>query len=556
MCGIFSLLNNKFHLNDELFQIVTKAFMKGKGRGPEVSTFDKVYTKTYFGFHRLAINGLNTTSNQPIYFNGKVLICNGEIYNYKELYKILDVRPTTNSDCEIILHCFERYGMDYTLQILDGVFAFIILDFNKNELYCARDTFGIRPLYKYSCKHNDLFGFSSEMKMIVPIEEHLGEMDIDQYIPGTYSKYTWDSTDKWVPSFENAPFSQLRSFFTLTEEVTQEDAFKLISNSLYNAVKKRVLTTDRPVACLLSGGLDSSLITSLVKRAIEETGKQSNLETYSIGMNGSEDLKYAKMVADFLGTKHTSIELSEKEFLDAIPEVIYAIESYDTTSVRASVGNYLVSKYISVHSDAKVIFNGDGSDELCGGYMYFHCAPDCFEFDKECRRLLKQIHMFDVQRSDRSISSNGLEPRTPFLDRSFTQMYLSLSPHIRHHKGNNQCEKYLLRKSFESWNVLPSQVLWRTKEAFSDGVSKMTRSWFQIIQEYVDVNNLGHCNEHTLNKATTNEQRYYRRIFQELFGNEKHTTVIPYFWMPRFVDATDSSARTLNIYKEKTINDK
>ena len=236
-----------------------------------------------------------------------------------------------------------------------------------------------------------------------------------------------------------------------------------IYSKLEAAVIKRVNNTEREVACLLSGGLDSSIICALVKRhAI------GNIHTWSIGLEGSEDLKYAKMVADHIGTIHHNIVVTEKEFLDSIPEVIWAIESYDTTTVRASVGNWLISKYIRKNSEAKVIFNGDGADEVMGGYLYFHMAPDSIEFDKECRRLLSNIHYFDVLRSDRSISSHGLEARTPFLDRSFIQCYLSLDPNIRHHALTNNPEKYLIRKAVELYgdNLLPKQVLYRTKEAF------------------------------------------------------------------------------------------
>lgn len=186
---------------------------------------------------------------------------------------------------------------------------------------------------------------------------------------------------------------------------------------------------------MLSGGLDSSLITSIVNKCYKERADYDTLppiETYSIGLEGSEDVKYAEKVAEFLGTKHTSIEMTEKEFLDSIPEVIYHIESYDTTTVRASVGNYLVAKHISQHSDAKVIFNGDGADELCGGYLYMHYANNPKVFDGECRRLLEDIHYFDVLRSDRSISDNGLEPRTPFLDKRFVQAYLSIDDTLRY----------------------------------------------------------------------------------------------------------------------------
>ena len=324
----------------------------------------------------------------------------------------------------------------------------------------------------------------------------------------------------------------------------------MINASLHQAVKKRVFTCDRDIACLLSGGLDSSLITSLVNKYYKEkTGKK--LKTFSIGMNGSEDLRYAKMVADFLQTDHTEICLAEEDFLDALDNVIMNVETYDTTTIRASVGNYLVSKYITEHSDAKVIFNGDGSDEVTGGYLYFHCAPNHIEFDLECKRLLNNIHFFDVLRSDRTISSNGLEARTPFLDKHFVNTYLSISSQLRY-KTNKRVEKYLLRKAFDNDVTLPKEVLWRTKEAFSDGVSKQTKSWFEIIQEHIDpiigdidINTIENCH----NKPTTKEQLYYRNVFTKYYG--ENYKLIPYFWMPRFVDATDASARTLNIYKTK-----
>ena len=270
----------------------------------------------------------------------------------------------------------------------------------------------------------------------------------------------------------------------------------------------------------------------------------SQLETYSIGLKGSEDLKYARKVATFLDTKHHEIIVSEQNFLDAIPKVIKEIESYDTTTIRASVGNYLVAKYIKENSDAKVIFNGDGSDEVTGGYLYFHKSPDSIEFDKECKRLLDQIHYFDVLRSDRCISSHGLEARTPFLDKIFVSTYLSIPLILRNHVINNKCEKFLLRESFKGF--LPNEVLYRTKEAFSDGVSKQSRSWYEIIQEHTETINIDRNKNYIHNPPQTKEQIYYREIFEKEYPNcEK---VIPYFWMPKFVDATDSSARTLDIY--------
>jgi asparagine synthase (glutamine-hydrolysing) len=351
-----------------------------------------------------------------------------------------------------------------------------------------------------------------------------------------------------------------------------------ISQYLQSAVEKRCVTTERPVACLLSGGLDSSLITALVCEYNNKQGKPMP-ETYSIGLAESEDLKYAQIVASYLGTRHTAIIVTEQDFIDAIPEVIYCIESYDTTTVRASIGNWLLGKYIAANSDAKVIFNGDGSDELTGGYLYMKKAPDMIEFDKECRRLLKDIYMFDVLRSDKSISSHGLEPRTPFLDRTWVQFYMSIPPQKRF--DPSKCEKWLLRTAFsakyymneEGNPLLPYNILWRKKEAFSDGVTSNTRSLFQIIQEHcenqfleTDSKEYAYIRKspeiyervakvHTEMKGVsqhlppkTAEQFYYRKVFERAYPGQGR--IIPYFWMPKYVEANDASARTLALYND------
>jgi asparagine synthase (glutamine-hydrolysing) len=585
MCGIFSLFNFIKNIgpnnNNPLYEELYSFFMKGYMRGPEYSILKNYYNElgAYLGFHRLAINGLDEISHQPIEINNKILICNGEIYNYKQIYETLQITPKTHSDCEAIIYLYEKYGIKKTLQILDGVFAFVLIDKSNIDnivMHIARDPFGVRPLYKFGFIHdvgfvhdnnifspNFPFGFSSEMKMVIHNGINIfnnSKLHIQQFRCGTFSSFIFNNINHlWQLFNHKENISYYNPFYSIGNGVNcEKTALMMIRNSLENAVLKRVTTTDRPIACLLSGGLDSSLITSLVHKYYSKNGNL--LETYSIGMEGSEDLKYAKMVADYLGTNHTEIVVSEREFLNAIPEVIYAIESYDTTTIRASVGNYLVSKYISEHSEAKVIFNGDGSDEVCGGYIYFHCAPNSIEFDNECKRLLSDICYFDVLRSDRSISSNGLEPRTPFLDKGFVQTYLSICKHLRFNTHMEKCEKYLLRKAFDEMKLLPYEVLWRTKEAFSDGVSKQTRSWYQIIQEYVsDIKpSLNSMNKKicdyskiTHNTPSTLEQEYYRELFHNYYGCE-NDKVIPYFWMPRFIEgANDASARTLDIYKKK-----
>jgi len=568
MCGIFALLNVYKHNLIHTTQ-VNDAFEKGSGRGPEFSKLDESYFKMTLGFHRLAINGLNNESNQPIFVDDIVLICNGEIYNYKALYQDMGVTPKTDSDCEVIIHLYKKYGISQTLEMLDGVFAFVLLDNRINEslsnnVYIARDPFGVRPLYyltQIAFNSHYFYGFASELKCLDNFEDQftITKMrKIQQFPPGTYSVFhltnkvssVWEPLKEFVtyfsPSFSRSTFL----FHDKNNSVFNSDIHN-ISLYLENAVNKRCITTERPIACLLSGGLDSSLITALVNNYYKIAGIEQKLETYSIGLSGSEDLKFARVVADYLGTNHTEILVTEKEMFEAIPEVIYAIESYDTTTVRASIGNYLLGKYISRNSDAKVIFNGDGSDELCGGYLYMNSCPDSIEFDKETRRLLKDIHMFDVLRSDKCISSHGLEPRTPFLDKNFANHYLSIPIDYRFHKKNNQCEKYLLRNSFsienfknyEGKQLLPDEILWRRKEAFSDGVSEKGRSLYQILQEHIAYKLGGNI---SLQNIET-EKGYYKMLFDDFFPNVENA--LPYYWMPKYTNATDPSARTLEIYK-------
>ena len=622
MCGIFTIINNKSTFNSE---IVKTAFDQGNARGPEDSQLIYNADSIIFGFKRLAINGLDKESNQPMTIDYVTVLCNGEIYNFKTLYAIMGIDPTTGSDCEVIIRMYQKYGFEYTISMLDGVFSIILYDTSKftdePKLFIARDPFGVRPLYvmeidynnKYNNKYNNInnssenksknisytnekiFAFASEIKSLSPLlnnnnnnnntnnkiffikknntyvkNKNLSDCNYndrkDFYIhpfePGSYSYYskTHMVNSEWKPKIINKKYFTISSPSTCLSPVNSYnnvDYYKNIVYYLEEAVKKRVVgTTERPIACLLSGGLDSSLITALVNKYYPGT-----LKTFSIGMCGSDDLKNAKIVSEHLKTDHTEIILTPDEFFDAIPEVIKSIESYDTTTVRASVGNYLIGKYISEHTDLKVVFNGDGSDELTGGYLYFLKSPSDIDFDKECKRLLNNIHTFDVLRSDRCISSHGLEPRTPFLDKTFVNYYLSIP--IKHRnplscKSDETCEKQLLRESFNFVynDLIPQEILWRTKEAFSDGVSGNNGSWFQIIKDKLcykkkHINNTTFIckpewNNH--NKPTTDEQIYYRSLYELYYPNTCNN--IPYFWMPNFIEASDSSARTLSFYNE------
>lgn len=594
MCGILAIVNNKNSFNDEN---VKNALDIGKSRGPESTTLEQV-DNMQFGFHRLAINGIDTESGQPMKIDNITLICNGEIFNYRELFKQIGISPKTNSDCEIIIHLYKKYGIEHTLRLLDGEFAFAICDARdpaKTLFHYARDPYGVRPLYileesddymkefnaqtipKIRIIHEKVFAVASELKALHKLKYHDGRFIyredkthltyikgnsvkslkpflIKHVLPGTFSTYnkTNSTNGEWVNVVKNRIYHTMPLPNSLSaQSLSQSDNdYKVgICKMLNAAVMKRVVgTSDRPIACLLSGGLDSSLTTALVNKYYKKIGGE--LETYSIGMEGSEDLRHARIVANHLGTKHTEIIMTPEQFFDAIPSVIRDIESYDTTSVRASVGNYLIGKYIAAHSNAKVILNGDGSDELTGGYIYMLKAPDNIEFDRETRRLLTDIHLFDVLRSDKSMSCHGLEPRTPFLDKYFVDYYLRIPVEVRTNitdANGKRIEKYLLRQAFQENepDLLPREILWRNKEAFSDGVSGKSGSWFEYIQEKVDKmdNSIKTDTEYKINPPKTKEQVYYRSIFEKVYPES--ASIVPYFWMPKYVNTDDCSALTI-----------
>jgi asparagine synthase (glutamine-hydrolysing) len=543
MCGIWFCLGNFCSAN------VKKHVDKVKARGPEDTRIVSVAHAGTMGFNRLAINGLNPDGMQPFLYdptgfsshyelNTIQYMCNGEIYNWKELAKEYDIKVKSDSDCEVLGELYYKNceNVNNFFRLLDGVFAIVIVDLQKNQVVIGRDPYGVRPLYVGDNKY-----FSSEMKGLTGLCKN-----IVPFMPGTYRIYNASSLEL----IENKSYIQV-PFLKNPQYNEWSKAVKAVRMALEDAVQKRMLT-ERPVACLLSGGLDSSLISSLVAKNLRDL-ELPPLKTFSIGMAGSTDIAYARKVAEFIQSDHTEIVLTPDDFFNAIPQVIHDIESFDTTSVRASVGNWLVSKYIREHSDCKVVFNGDGSDEVFGSYMYFYNAPNNFEFEQETQRLLSDIHYFDVLRSDRSISSHGLEPRTPFLDRQFVQVALSLPTNFRRPRKGGVPEKNILREAFNDGTVLPDEVLWRKKEAFSDGVSSLEKSWYEIIQEkvltLVPSNWEEFAKQYTYLPPKTPEQYYYRTIFEKHYGG--HEKVLPYFWMPKWCEgATDPSARTLNIYKK------
>ena len=560
MCGIFFICDNCDPEDCGKESRIRTGFWSGAHRGPDNSSIAYIPSiGAWIGFHRLSINGLVEEANQPLRSNNCLLICNGEIYNHESIYKTLGIENSSKSDCNAILDLYIRHGIEYTLECLDGVYGFILIDFRESEpkIFVARDPMGVRPLYIAqslgTSSDKTLFGIASELAPLHKcITDNHDKPIISQFPAGSYVQYGVHWLDSVTPTIDYAK-STIKRFWNIPHsfpEIKSADVadpsfyYDDVVATLYEAVYKRVHNTDRPLGCLLSGGLDSSIVAALTKMIIGD----KTLRTYSIGLEGSVDLEKAKIMADHIGSEHHEYVVKAQSFVEAVPQVIQDISSYDTTSVRASVGNYLVGQFIKQLGKDIVILNGDGADEVMGGYLYFKKAGSCFEFDKECRRLVEDIHYFDVLRSDRCISSHGLEPRTPFLDKTFVSTYFSIPKQVRYESTLKQ-EKSIIREAIaHTWpNLLPAEILWRKKEAFSDGVSAQNQAWYTAFNEMnAKMNN--EVKNLSINAPTTNEQRYYRKVFDEKYPN--CANVVPYFWMPRFVDATDASARTLSFYEE------
>jgi len=533
MCGIIYYLNSNYNdINTEEFK---NCIVKLEARGPDNSQFLEINEYNKMGFTRLSINDLSDKGNQPLIDNDKYyLICNGEIYNHKLLKEEYNFICNSNSDCEVIIKMYEKFGLekiDEMIRKLDGVFAFVLYDKILNITICARDPFGVRPLFIGYTKNLELI-LSSEIKSIANITKH-----ITPFPPGEYMIINQNKNNNVIhKSYHNYKFDFINDDYNTIKNN--------IKSLLISAVEKRLMS-DRPIGCLLSGGLDSSLISAIVAKHFPPY----TLNTFSIGMKNSTDLYYANIAAKHIKSKHHNIELTNQDFLDAIEKTIYITESYDITTIRASVGNYLIGKYIKNNCNVKVVYNGDGSEEIFGSYKWFSFINDENDFFFENLKLLREIYYFDVLRSDRSISDNGLEPRTPFLDKTLVDYVMRIPPKYKMF-GGDIIEKNIIREAFDDTDLLPKEVLWRKKEAFSDGVSGIEDSWHKIIQRELnqkitddEFNTKKLLYKH--NPPISKESLHYREIFEKYFPNK--STVIPHMWLPnaKYVNILDPSARNL-----------
>jgi asparagine synthase (glutamine-hydrolysing) len=518
MCGILAVLSRTDPSLDKEIKQGSKIIQK---RGPDESQVIK-HDGAVFSFQRLAIVDPTHGGMQPFVDGRIIMMCNGEIYNHRELEQEYKIKCHSGSDCEIILHLYKKIGFTETIKKLDGVFAIVLMDGPK--VFYTRDRIGVRPLFVGNTLHGDLV-LGSVARSI----SHFA-LAIEPLNPGMVME--WDRFENTQSSFYNlrhlTPEHHTRPDFV--------DAVLTVRRVMQKAVFKRLMS-DRPVGCLLSGGLDSSIVAAVLVKFLGA----DQVRTYSIGMEGSVDLKYAQKVADFLGTHHVEFKFTPEEGLQAIPEVIEDLETYDVTTVRASTAMWLLSKHIAEESKDIVILSGEGADELFQGYLYFHNAPSVRDATEESLRLLHELYKYDVLRADRSVSCHGLELRVPFLDRNLVDTVLAMPEAYR--RPREGFEKYLLRKAFE--DLLPPEVAWRRKDGMSDGIASLVKPWYQYIQEYVETRIGDELFDPE--KYLSKEAMYYHLLFKRKCPG--YHLEVP-LWMPKWSDAADPSGRQIKAFDE------
>ena len=513
-----------------------------KHRGPdytETITIENATYTAYLCFHRLAINGINSTANHILQDDGVYLLCNGEIYNHVHLSKKYGVECTTGSDCEIILRLYLTNQLK--IEELDGVFAFLIYNSKTHQIMVSRDRIGVRPLFKAMNVDTQTICFASEAKAMGndPTTSH--------FRPNTMFELTLQT--KKVKRDKNAPKKALvesdtNTIFSpgsiTTVNKRSVPLFKadytttatIVRELLTAAVKKRLLS-DRSIGFLVSGGLDSSLVASIAA----STGLP--IVSFSIGLEGSPDLLAADRVVEWIHKKypnplhkHHKVIITESDIVEAIRPVICACETFDITTIRASIPMYLIAQYIKQNTDVKVVLSGEGSDEVFGGYLYFHDAPSASEFRRETERLVDELYKYDVLRADRTISAHGLELRVPFLDHDFLNFVMGCDvAHMR----EKPMEKYLLRQAFEGY--LPDSVLYRQKEAFSDGVGYNSVKVLKLTAKNANIQEVDHILPHTA------ESKFYYSLYNSMYGSIPRIN-IEHYWMPKWNETVDDPSAT------------
>ena len=542
MCSIMTYCEGQ--ADQSLFE---EGFEKTVSRGPDDSRIIPL-KDGIMGFHRLAIMGLHPEGMQPFERDGSYVVCNGELYGFKAQRDELIKKGYTfesDSDCEILLPLYFEYGTDM-FKMLDAEYACVIYDGRTGEFIAARDPIGIRPLY-YGYDDKGSIVFASEPKNLTGICDK-----IMPFPPGHYYKQgqfiCYNDISKPQGRTSNVAGLLIHHDPEVDGEVYLKDdletVIKNIHDKLVKGVEKR-LVADAKVGFLLSGGLDSSLVCAI---AAQKSDKP--IRTFAIGMTEDAiDLKYAKQVADFIGSEHTEVYMTPEQVISSLEDVIHLLGTYDITTIRASMGMYLVCKAIHETTDIRVLLTGEISDELFG-YKYTDFAPSAKEFQKEAEKRIYELHMYDVLRADRCISVNSLEARVPFGDLDFVKYVMSVDPELKMNKYGKG--KYLLRKAFDNGEYLPDEILWREKAAFSDAVG---HSMVDYLKEYAekqisDEEFERECKKYTHATPFTKESLLYRQIFEKYYPGQSEMVVD--FWMPNKnwegCNVNDPSARVLSNY--------
>ncbi len=483
----------------------------------------------FMGFHRLAIMGLNSAGMQPFVREGDYLVCNGEIYGFRAVKRMLQARGyafESDSDCEVLLPLYRELGTDMFAK-LDAEYAMVIYDGKSGGFIAARDPIGIRPLY-YGYSAGGAIMFASEPKNLVGLAEK-----IMPFPPGHYYK-----NGKFYCYYDIAAASSFHG-----DDLDEVCAG--IRERLVAGVEKR-LDSDAPLGFLLSGGLDSSLVCAIGAKILKKP-----IRTFAIGMRADAiDLKYARQAAEYIGSDHTEVYMTEEDVLGALEEVIAALGTFDITTIRASMGMYLLCRYIHRSTDVRVLLTGEISDELFG-YKYTDFAPSAAEFQRESQKRVRELHMYDVLRADRCISANSMEARVPFGDLEFVRYVMGINPALKmntYGKG-----KYLLRRAFEG-DLLPDGILWREKAAFSDAVGHSMVDDLKAYAERVYGDDWrARAEKYACHaKPFTKESLLYREIFEKYYPGQ--AGMVADFWMPNRAwegcDVNDPSARVLSNYGE------
>ena len=522
MCSIMGYCGSGATFDD-----FKKGFDRTVSRGPDDSRIIDT-GKGLLGFHRLSIMGLTSSGMQPFELDGSYVVCNGELYGFEKQKKELAEKGYTfksESDCEILLPLYREYGTDM-FAILDAEFACIIYDGEIDKYIAARDPIGIRPLY-YGYDDKGVILFASEAKNLVGLTDK-----VMPFPPGHYYK-----DGKFIC------YCDIAKVDTVCHD-DLETACMNIHEKLLAGVEKR-LVADAKVGFLLSGGLDSSLVCAIAAKK-----SKVPIKTFAIGMSEDAiDLKYAKQVADYIGSDHTEIYMTPEEVIVTLDSLIQILGTYDITTIRASMGMYLICKAIHEQTDIRVLLTGEISDELFG-YKYTDFAPSAEAFQQEAQKRICELHMYDVLRADRCISVNSLEARVPFGDLDFVKYVMALDPEIKLNKYGKG--KYLLRHAFEGGGYLPDEILWREKAAFSDAVGHSMVDYLKEYAEeqYSDEEYETACKKYTHATPFTKESLLYREIFEKYYPGQ--ADMIADFWMPNKswegCDVDDPSARVLSNY--------